>query len=122
MAEEQRVAVGRALDEGARADEAGAAGAVVDHDLLAERTRKFLRDDARHGIDAAARRVRHDKRDGAGGIILGEGETANNHRDRGDGRGPRQSAHRSLPYFLAEPTAALDARGAAAESQLSYSL
>src|SRR5262249_15117436 len=24
---------------------------------------------------------------------------ANSHRDRGDGHGPRQSAHRSLPYF-----------------------
>src|SRR5262249_39082952 len=120
--EEQRVAVGRALDEGARADEAGAAGAIVDHDLLAERARKLLRDHARHGVDAAARRVRHDKGDDAGGIILREGETANNHPDRGDGRGPQQPAHRSLPYFLAEPTAALDARGAAAESQLSYSL
>jgi hypothetical protein len=76
VAEEQRVAVGRALDEGARADEAGAAGAVVDHDLLAEFARELLRDDARHGVDAAAGRVRHDKGDGAGGIILREGETA----------------------------------------------
>ena len=99
MPEKQGVAVGGALDEGARADEAGAAGAVVDHDLLAERARKLLRGDARHGIDAAARRVRHDKGDGAGGIILREGETANSHCDRGDGHGPRQPAHRSLPYF-----------------------
>jgi hypothetical protein len=36
MAEEQRVAVGRTLDEGAGADQAGAAGAVVDNDLLTE--------------------------------------------------------------------------------------
>ena len=64
-----------------------------------ERARELLRDDARHGVDAAAGRVRHDKGDGAGGIILREGETANDHRDRGDGRGPRQPAHRSLPYF-----------------------
>src|SRR5262249_38244367 len=122
MAEEQRIAVGRALDEGASADEAGAAGAVVHHDLLPERACKLLRDDARHGVDAAAGRIGHDESDGASGIILGEGMAANNHRDRSNGRGPPQTAHRSLPYFLAEPTAALDARGAAAESQLSYSL
>ena len=99
MPEEQRVAVGRALDEGTRADEAGAAGAVVDHDLLAERACKFLRDDARHGVDAAAGRIGHDESDGAGGIILREGVAKDSHRGRSDGRGPRQSAHRSLPYF-----------------------
>src|SRR5436309_5555836 len=70
MAEEERVAVGRALDEGAGADEPGAAGAVVDHDLLSERGGELLGRHPRHGIDASAGGVRHNQRDTMGRVVL----------------------------------------------------
>ena len=85
MAEEQGVAVRRALDEGPGADQAGAAGAVVHHDLLTQRDRKLFRHDAGHGVDAAARRIGHDQRDGPGGIVLGEGAGTNTKSDRSHG-------------------------------------
>jgi len=56
---------------------------------LAERDRKLLRDDAPHGIDAAAGRIRHDQSDAAVRIILRERLRTNNYRDRSSGRGPQ---------------------------------
>ena len=69
MAEKQRVPVGMAPDERARPDQPRAAGAVVDHDLLAERARELLGNDARHGVDAAARRIGDDEVDGPRRIV-----------------------------------------------------
>jgi hypothetical protein len=100
VAEKQRVAVGRALDESACADQARAAGAIIHHHLLAQRGRKLVRDDARHGIDAAAGRIRYDQRDGVSWIVFGQGVAAKRHSDRSGGRGPQQPAHRTLPFFL----------------------
>src|SRR5207302_9116758 len=50
------------------AEAAAGAGTVVDHDLLAERFRQPLTDEAREHIRAAAGRIRHDQRDGTIGI------------------------------------------------------
>ena len=110
MAEEQRVAVGRALDEGARADQAGAAGAVVDHDLLAERARKLLGDDARQRVDAAAGRIGNDEGDGPGRIVLGSCGPANADNGRGEGRGHQQLTQHLLPVFLEDERTSLDPR------------
>ena len=54
-------AVGPGLGHDARADRAGAARDVVDHDLLAERSRDVGRHDARDHVDRAAGRIGHDQ-------------------------------------------------------------
>jgi hypothetical protein len=64
------VAVRRRLGGVAGADHAAGAAAILDHDLLAERVRKLLPDDAAHRVDAAAGRIGHDQRDRSGRIIL----------------------------------------------------
>jgi alkanesulfonate monooxygenase SsuD/methylene tetrahydromethanopterin reductase-like flavin-dependent oxidoreductase (luciferase family) len=69
------VAVRRGLGGVAGADHAAGAAAILDHDLLAERVRKLLPDDAAHRIDAAAGRIGHDHGDRAGRIILRRGRS-----------------------------------------------
>jgi hypothetical protein len=64
VTEQERVAVGLGLGDRPGAERAAGAAAVVDHDVLLERDRKLFRNDASDRIDAAARRERHDKRDG----------------------------------------------------------
>ena len=71
VAEQQRVAVGRGLGDRAGADGAAGAGPVVDDELLAARSDSFGGDHARHGVDAAARRIRHDQRDGPRRVVGG---------------------------------------------------
>jgi hypothetical protein len=58
--DQQRVAVGRRLRRGRRADEARAAGDIVQDERLAEALRERLAQQARHGIRDAACRRRHD--------------------------------------------------------------
>ena len=70
VAEEQRVAVGRAADHRARADQARAADAIVDDHLMAERAGQLFGDHARQHVDAAAGRIGHHQRDGAVRIIV----------------------------------------------------
>jgi hypothetical protein len=53
-----RITVGRGLGYVLRADVAGRAAAVFDHDLLAEAFAEFLADDAREDVVRAAGRVR----------------------------------------------------------------
>ena len=53
---QQRVAVRRRGDGGGRGDVAAGAGAVFDHELLAETVRQPLAHDPRHDIDRAAGR------------------------------------------------------------------
>jgi hypothetical protein len=100
VAEEQGVAVRGILDERPGADQTGAAGAVVHHHLLTQHTCKSFRHDARHGVDAAARRIGHDQRDGSGGIVLGVGAAANANGDRSHGCGLQQITQPPLPVFI----------------------
>ncbi len=67
---QQRVAVGRALGDRIGGDHGPAAGAVLDHERLAETVGEMLAEPAREDIGAAARRVRHDDGDLARGILL----------------------------------------------------
>ena len=55
----------------------GAAGAapIFHYDLLAECSREFVADDARHHRRAAARRERHDQGDRSAWIVIGAGKT-----------------------------------------------
>ena len=71
VAEQQRVAVGRALGDGAGGDRAAAAaGAVLHHHLLAERGAELVGDGARHDVDGAAGRQRDHQRDRPVGVVL----------------------------------------------------
>src|SRR6516225_286593 len=56
-----------------RADHAPGAAAILDHHLLAKCNGKLRPDQASHDVDAAARRIRHDQRDGPGRVILRSG-------------------------------------------------
>jgi hypothetical protein len=79
---EQRIAVRGGLGRDIGAYHAAGARAVVDHDLLAEHFRHFLRHHAADEIGRLARRPRHDHAQGAAGIIL----RARGARDRQHGR------------------------------------
>jgi len=68
--DQKRVAVGRRLGRGFRADDHGGAGAILDHHRLAPALGERRGDDARGGVDRAARRGRHDDAHGALGIAL----------------------------------------------------
>ena len=69
--EQHGVAVGRRGDRGLRCDIAAGAGAVLDHELLAEMVGQRLRHDARHGVDRAARRKAVDEAHRMVGIAAG---------------------------------------------------
>ena len=66
--QQQGVAVGARMGRRLHADDAAGAAAIVDHDGGAEVRRQRLAEHARHGIDRAARRERHDEADRALGI------------------------------------------------------
>ena len=70
VAEEQRVAVRRAADHRAGADEARAADAIVDDHLMAEHAGEFFGDHARQHVDAAAGRIGHHQRHGLVRIVV----------------------------------------------------
>ena len=63
-ADQQRIAVGWSAGDLARADRAGAAGDVLDIELLLEGLRHFGRQHAREQVGGAARRERHHDLDG----------------------------------------------------------
>ena len=65
---EQRVAVGRGFRRHVGAEAAARAGAVLDHDRLAEHLLHVLAGDARDEVGVAARRERHDQPDRLVGI------------------------------------------------------
>ena len=71
MAEQQGIAVGRGMGDEAGAERAAGATAVVDDHLLIEGVRQFGGDHARHGVDAATRRIGHHERDDAVRVIGG---------------------------------------------------
>ncbi len=85
---------GLALGDGARADGAGAARHVLDHDLLAERARDVGGDDARDHIGRTAGRIGHDHLDrsgrlpGRGGGGLREGRVGEGQGDEARVRAP----------------------------------
>ena len=69
VADQERVAVGRRLGDAAAADGAGRGADVLHHDGLAEDLAEHQRLQPRAGVDAAARRERHDQRDRCGSAI-----------------------------------------------------
>ena len=83
---EQRIAVGRRIDDRAGADGARSAGLVLDDEALAELDRQLLRHLARHDVDRSTGRVGHDDADGLVGIGCKRGAGA------GQGRGQQHGA------------------------------
>ena len=77
LMQQHRIAVGRGAGGASGSDHAAGAADVLDDDLLAERLRHAVLDDARDRIGRAAGRVRHHERDRTAGIGL---------RRRGAGR------------------------------------
>jgi hypothetical protein len=63
--QQQHIAVGRGLGDEVRAKRTARAGPVVDDDLLAERFRHLLRNQACELVGGAARRIGHDQADRA---------------------------------------------------------
>ena len=63
IGEAERVAVGGGVRDRFGAEIAAGAGAVLDHELLAEPLTKLLRHDAGDNVGAAAGRERHDQMD-----------------------------------------------------------
>ena len=84
VGEQERVAVRRGFGSELDAEAAAGAGTVVDHDLLAERFRQPLTDEAREHIRAAAGRIRHDQRDGVIGIGFSRERGASESYDGGE--------------------------------------
>jgi hypothetical protein len=75
----QRVAVGRLVLDLAHADDAAAAGLVVDDHGLAQVRRHDLADRARHEVGGTAGRERHDDADLLGGKGVGPGARGQRH-------------------------------------------
>ena len=83
---EDCVAVGRALGDALDPEIAVGAGFVLHHDLLAERPRQVLGDDAGADIGRAAGRERHDEVDRAGRpVFRRRGERSGEDDDQGSG-------------------------------------
>ena len=70
VTQQQRVAIGIALGDRLGTDRAAGAGAVIDHDLLAEQFAHLVGNGATDDRGAAAGREWNDQRDGAGRIGL----------------------------------------------------
>jgi hypothetical protein len=87
-AEEQRVAVGRAVRNELGADEARRAGAVIDDDLLPQRLTEPLRHHARDYVDGTSRRRRREHAYRPAGVAR---------VGRGLRRGERACAHHCEP-------------------------
>ena len=63
VAHDERVAVGRRLGDCVRTDHAPRARPVLDHDLLAERSRELVGDEPRDHVGRIARRAGRDEPD-----------------------------------------------------------
>ena len=61
ITEQQRIAIGRAARDFTRPDRGAGAGPVLHHHRLPELRRERLRHRARHHVEAAAGRLRHDQ-------------------------------------------------------------
>ena len=89
-AEQQRVAVGRRLGRCFRSDQRAGTDAVLHHQRLSEQGRQPIGQDARHGIEPAAGRLRYDDLDGVIGIGLGGGRSKADPHACSQQRNPKQ--------------------------------
>ena len=101
-AEQDRVAVGRSMRDGHRADRAAGAALVLDIDGAAERRLDVLGPQPRHRIIDAARRKGNDELDGAVGILRLRCTEPRCERAAGERREASQyvtTLHRTAPGF-----------------------
>ena len=61
VGDENRISIGRTLHRSVDADRAAGAGAILNHDLLAELARHVFADDAGNKVEAPAGGKRHDE-------------------------------------------------------------
>ncbi len=98
--QQQRVAIGRRAGNLLRAQVAGGAGLVLDHERLAHAVAQLLRQQAHHDVIGAARRVRHNDLDGLGGEGLRQGKRGQGERGggrNGSGKPAFRADHRLSP-------------------------
>jgi hypothetical protein len=84
IGEQEGVAVRRGLGSELSAEAAAGAGPIVEDDLLAERFRHPLTDEASEHIRAASSRIGHDERDGMIGIGLSRSRRASESDESGE--------------------------------------
>ena len=99
VSERDREPVRFRLGNGACTDGAGAAGDVLNHDLLAERARDVGGDDAGDYIGRPARRIGHDHLDRSGGLP-GLGDGGSSERRGEQARGEQTSVDHDDVRFL----------------------
>ena len=78
-------------------DRPGRAGAILDHDRLSEHFAEAHADEAAHGVDRAAGRVRHDQPDRPGRIVLSD-RRRRGERERECESGVAYQFHHALPW------------------------
>ena len=100
LAHQDGVAVGIGAHRAGRADGAAGAGDVLDDDLLAQRVRHVIADDAGGDVGRASGRERHDQRDRARGIVL-RARNERQYRQRGNAR--RQMQELSARFHDGSP-------------------
>ncbi len=106
VAQQQRVAIGRAARGLAGADRAAAArGAVLDHDLLAQRCAHLVGDSARHDVVGAARRQRDHQCDGTARISLRARGVDAERREQYDRNDDSHASHHALHHSAFNPIA-----------------
>src|SRR5215467_337357 len=88
-----RVAVGRRVGAGARADIRGPAGAVFDHDRLPPAPVQLLAEDAHEDVAGAASAHRHDRLDRPARIVLRPRPARERHDRKASGQTTTQAAH-----------------------------
>ena len=91
VGEQEGVAVRRGFRGDLDAEAAAGAGTVVDDNLLAERFRHPLTDEASEHVRAAARRIGHDEGDGTIGIGFSRERSAGERHKGGESKRRRQS-------------------------------
>ena len=103
-AQQQRVAVGLGARHALRADGAARAAEVLDDDALAQLLRQFFTEQARGQVDAAARGIAHDQRDGMVGVIGGlggeRGERGGGTSDGQHGARQMRDLHEGFPLMV----------------------
>ena len=101
VADRDRVAVGRGLGDAGHARGAAGAADVLDHQLLAQRARHVLADDAGDDVGRPARGERHDHGDGLVGVgRLGHGTLCQSGHKHAQHCNEHFAAHHVFPLLV----------------------
>ena len=100
-AQEQRVAIGSGLGCGLGTDDTTGAWSVIDNNLLAQRARELLCDDAGNRVIAASGGEGHNQSDGFGRVVLCANWNANTnqHKHRQATQAPDDRSRQVSEHF-----------------------